>query len=314
MDVEGVRTFVAAADLGQFQEAAVDLGVTQQAVSKRIAALERQLGVALFTRTPRGTQLTVDGQAFLPHARELLRVAVRAAESVQPEKRALRVDVIHRRIAPAVVLQDFHRAHPEVGLDVVTLANGSSVDAAIKAIGDGVIDASFRALTVPWNRLPKGVMATAALNSKLEVLVGPHHPLANRKHLSPKQLADHRVWIPGIVEGTEWAAYYEDFAGAFDLTIDALGPHFGDEALMDQLAESANLATIVGDRDRYLWPAQYDLRRIPLRAPTPMYPYSFLWLSSNPHPGLVALRSYLDAMVQPETNSEDVWLPPGATV
>lgn len=310
MDVEGVRTFVAAADLGQFQEAAADLGVTQQAVSKRIAALERELGVTLFTRTPRGTQLTVDGQAFLPHARDLLRIAVRAAESVQPEKRALRVDVIHRRIAPAVVLQDFYNGHPDVGLDVVTLANGN-IDTAIKAIWDGVIDASFRALTPPWNRLPKGIVATPAVNSSLELLVGPHHPLANRKQLSPKQLPGHRIWIPGIVDGTEWAAYYEDFASSFDLTIDALGPHFGDEALMDQLAESADLATFVGDRDRYLWPAQYDLRRIPLRSPTPMYPYSLLWLKSNPHPGLAALRSYLDATVQREADSPDVWLPRG---
>ena len=72
MDLDAVRTFVAAADAGQFQEAAAALSVTQQAVSKRIAALEKDLGVRLFTRTPRGAQLTTDGHRFLPHARELL--------------------------------------------------------------------------------------------------------------------------------------------------------------------------------------------------------------------------------------------------
>ena len=69
MDLQAVRTFVAAADSGQFQHAAADLSVTQQAVSKRIAALEKELGVRLFIRTARGAQLTIDGQAFLPHAR-----------------------------------------------------------------------------------------------------------------------------------------------------------------------------------------------------------------------------------------------------
>lgn len=49
-----MRTFVRAADLGRLQHAADELGVTQQAVSKRIAALERELGVRLFTRTPEG--------------------------------------------------------------------------------------------------------------------------------------------------------------------------------------------------------------------------------------------------------------------
>ena len=66
MDLEAVRTFVAVADARQFSEAAIDLSVTQQAVSKRVAALERDLGVRLFTRTARGAQLTVDelGAAF----------------------------------------------------------------------------------------------------------------------------------------------------------------------------------------------------------------------------------------------------------
>ncbi len=54
MDLATVRTFVTAAEAGQFQEAAPELAVTQQAVSKRIAALERTLGIRLFTRTPRG--------------------------------------------------------------------------------------------------------------------------------------------------------------------------------------------------------------------------------------------------------------------
>jgi DNA-binding transcriptional LysR family regulator len=78
MDLQAVRTFVAAADMGQFQGAADNLEVTQQAVSKRIATLEKELGVRLFTRTARGARLTVDGQAFLPHARALLQAAERA--------------------------------------------------------------------------------------------------------------------------------------------------------------------------------------------------------------------------------------------
>ena len=70
MDLDAVRTFVAVADAGQFSDAAADLSITQQAVSKRIAALEKDLGVWLFTRTARGAELTVDGQAFRPHARQ----------------------------------------------------------------------------------------------------------------------------------------------------------------------------------------------------------------------------------------------------
>ena len=76
-----MRTFVAVTDAGQFSEAAADLSITQQAVSKRVAALENSLGARLFVRVPRGVQLTADGHAFLPHARELLQAAERAAAS-----------------------------------------------------------------------------------------------------------------------------------------------------------------------------------------------------------------------------------------
>src|SRR5207302_3514992 len=128
--------FVAIADAGRFADAAARLSLTQQSVSKRIAALEKHLGVRLFTRTGRGAQLTIDGQSFLPHAHDLLRAEERAAASVRPRRRALRVDVISRRLAPGFLLREFHRAHPETELEVVTLF---AVGAAIAAVSSGAI-------------------------------------------------------------------------------------------------------------------------------------------------------------------------------
>ncbi|WP_406269160.1 LysR family transcriptional regulator [Nocardia sp. NBC_00881] len=126
MDLDGVHTFIVAAELGQFQGAADELSITPQAVSKRVAALERDVGAVLFSRNVHGVRLTRDGHAFLAHARDLLRAAERARRSVQPESRALRVDVTNRRIAPSVVLQDFHLAHPDLDVDVVTCSTTTS--------------------------------------------------------------------------------------------------------------------------------------------------------------------------------------------
>lgn len=134
--------------------AATELSITQQAVSKRIAALERDLGVRLLTRTPRGARPTIDGQAFLPHARELLRAEERAEASVRPGRRALRVDVVNRRIAAAVRLQRFHRLNPDVELDVVTI--NADVHAAIAAIEAGTLDATFHAVPFAARQLPPG--------------------------------------------------------------------------------------------------------------------------------------------------------------
>ncbi|MFF1376100.1 LysR family transcriptional regulator [Streptomyces sp. NPDC058308] len=287
MDTEAVRSFVRAAELGQFQHAADELGVTQQAVSKRIAALERELAVRLFTRTARGVELTLDGRAFLPHARSIVTGVDRATASVGPGSRALRIDVLGLRSAQAVILHDYWRAHPGTDLDVVTLRVDDPRVAAA-AVRAGEVDASFRTVTDPA-ALPPDVRMIHAFDSPLELLVGPRHPLADSRSLTPDRLRELLIRVPGIVPRSEWAEFYDQLVTAFGLQIDAAGPNFGNEVLLDALADSADVATLVGARDRYIWPAGHDLRRIPIAGPTLAYPLSLLLPRTTPHPGLRAV-------------------------
>ncbi|MCF3965319.1 LysR family transcriptional regulator [Streptomyces fuscigenes] len=292
MDLTAVRTFVAAADTGRFQEAAAELAVTQQAVSKRVAALERELAVRLFTRTPRGCELTIDGQAFLPHARELLRVAERAVTSVRSGGRPLRVDVIASRGAGSGLMRAFHEAHPEIELDVVTMFE---IDAAVAAVRSGAIDATFRAVAAPGRPLPEDIASARVADEPLHLLTGPGHALAGARSVRLGDLAGHRIWMPGVVPGTEWAAYYDDLVAAFGLTIEATGPNFGSDALLDTIADTPALATFMGRRTRLVWPASHGLRLVPVTGPTPVYPHSLLWHRDNPHPALATLRAHLAA-------------------
>ncbi|MER7212596.1 LysR family transcriptional regulator [Streptosporangium sp. NPDC000239] len=305
MDLEAVRTFVAAAEAGQFQEAAAELAVTQQAVSKRVATLERDLGVRLFTRTPRGAELTIDGQAFLPHARELLRVAERAVASVRPGGRPLRVDVIASRGATSGLMRGFHQAHPEIELDVVMLFD---IEQAVAAIRSGVIDASFRAVAMPGRPLPEDVESVRVLDEPLQLLTGPAHALAGARSVTVAQLVGHRIWMPGIVPGTEWGAYYDDLVAEFGLTIEATGPNFGSDVLIDTVADTPALATFMSERTRLVWPADHGLRRIPVTDPTPVYPHSLLWRRDNPHPALATLRAYLAATAAGH-DAAGTWVP-----
>ncbi|MEU9181557.1 LysR family transcriptional regulator [Streptomyces sp. NPDC048550] len=305
MDLDTVRTFVAAADAGQFQEAAAELGVTQQAVSKRIAALERTLGVRLFTRTPRGAELTIDGQAFLPHARELLRVAERAIASVHTGRRPLRVDIIASRGAASGLMRGFHHAHPEIDLDVLMLLD---IQTAVAAIRSGEIDASFRAVAAPGRPLPEDIESVRVLDEPLQLLTGSAHALSNARSVPLAQLAGHRIWMPGIVPGTEWAAYYEVLVAEFGLTIEATGPNFGSDALLDTVADTPALATFMGAHTRLVWPADHGLRRIPVTDPTPVYPHSLLWHRDNPHPALATLRAHL-ATTAAAHDAAGTWTP-----
>lgn len=304
MDTEAVRSFVRSAELGQLQHAADELGVTQQAISKRVAALERQLDVQLFTRTGRGVELTLDGQAFLPHARNIVAGVDRAVAAIKPGSRALRIDVLGLRSAQAVILHDYWRTHPGTDLDVVTLkVNDPRV--AVTAVQSGDVDASFRTVIDPAT-LPRDVRMIHAFDSSLELLVGPRHPLAAARTLTPYQLFEHRIWVPGIAPRTEWGEFYHQLAATFDLRVDGAGPNFGNEVLLDILADSANVATLVGARDRYLWPTNHDLRRIPIANPTLAYPHSLIFPRTKPHPGLQAIIDHFATLPPPP---EPTWFP-----
>ncbi|MFF0435409.1 LysR family transcriptional regulator [Streptomyces sp. NPDC004327] len=305
MDLEAVRTFVAVAEAGQFQKAAADLSITQQAVSKRVAVLERELGVRLFARTPRGAELTIDGQAFLPHAREVLRAAERAVASVRTGRRPLRVDIIASRGAASGLMRDFHRAYPEIDLAVVMLLD---IERAVAAIRSGEIDASFRAVAAPGRPLPEDIESVRVLDEPLQLLTGPGHALAGARSVTVAELVGHRIWMPGIVPGSEWAAYYEDLVAEFGLTIEATGPNFGSDALLDTVADTPALATFMSEGTRLVWPAGHGLRRIPVTDPTLVYPHSLLWHRDHPHPALATLRAHL-AATAPRHGAAGTWAP-----
>jgi DNA-binding transcriptional LysR family regulator len=306
VDLAAVRTFVAVAETGQFHAAADDLEITQQAASKRVATLERELGVQLFARVARGARLTVDGQALLPHARELLRAAERATAAVTPGRRALRIDVVSRRIAPASILHAFYQQHPDIELDVVALLYADAAS-ALAEVSAGTLDATFRSLRATAGKVPRGLRASRVIDDRHQLLVGPRHPLANAKTVTPAELTSHPIWMPGMTDA-EPIGYYDDLAKAFGLTIDTIGPSFGIETLLAEIADSTRLATFVGEGSRYLWPESYDLRRIPVVSPTPIYPLSVIWRADNPHPVLANFLAYLQTRYE-TTVGDDVWTP-----
>ena len=189
------------------------------------------------------------------------------------------------------------RRTPAIAIPVrglVTLAS-SPHRAVSAAVRSGTIDASFRAVTRPLPHPGEGVGAVRVFDEPAHLLTGPAHVFAAAPAITPAGLAGHRIWMPGIVAGTEWAAYYDELAAAFGLTIDVTDPSFGTEPLLDVIASSPALATFVGEQTRLVWPAHYDLRRIAVHGPTPVYPRSLIWRTGNRHPGLSQLRSYLSS-------------------
>ena len=79
LDWDDFRVFTTVARVGSYTRAARELGLTQPAVSRRIARLEAAIGARLFDRTTRGTELTINGSRVLNYANAAELALVKAA-------------------------------------------------------------------------------------------------------------------------------------------------------------------------------------------------------------------------------------------
>lgn len=119
LDVESLRIFVEVAERSSLTRAAEALGMGKSRVSRKLVALEAELGSTLVHRTTRTVRLTVDGQALLPRARRMLREAeqIETLFRTGPRLRGLvRVDAPVRLSRTAVLprLRELLDRHPEL--------------------------------------------------------------------------------------------------------------------------------------------------------------------------------------------------------
>ncbi|MCG8915728.1 LysR family transcriptional regulator [Actinokineospora sp. PR83] len=296
LDLGAVRAFVAVAENRHFGEAAVELGITQQAVSKRVAKLEADLGTVLLSRLRTGTGLSRDGDRFLPHARNLLEAADRAAVALRRE-RPLRVDVLDTRLATTELMRAYHETGVDV--DVVTSDGLRTARSTLKA---GTVDAAFARVTVPLD----GVRSTPVHLEPMEVLVGTGHPWAGRGAVTMADLAGVTAWMPGNERGSEWAEFWEVVGAEFGVRIDTTGPNFGYEHMVAAVAASTDRISFIGEQCRM--PEHPGVVRLPVHPPRPAYPWSLLWHRHNRHAALPGLVAHVRAGFRPQDPAQ-VWLP-----
>jgi DNA-binding transcriptional LysR family regulator len=152
--------FVAVAEEGSIRAAAHRLHLTQPPLSRHMRALEKRLGVQLFTRTPRGVLLTPAGEVLLVEARDTLSRLGHSLERVQRAALGVRrirfgyagtagADLIPGVIAalarqtPAI---DVELAELPVEKSMVAFARLACDAAFVRGIADGPGDAVFETL------------------------------------------------------------------------------------------------------------------------------------------------------------------------
>lgn len=198
-----LKAFVAVVERGSFARAADHLGVSRSAVSQIIRQLEGRLGVRLLNRTTRSVASTAAGRRLYERVAPMLQeMDAAVAEAVATTSRTagtLRINTLSmaakKVIAPR--LGEFHRAHPEVVLDIV-------IDDGLSDIVAGGFDAGIRV----GERLQKDMIAVRLTpDVKLLAVAAPDYLDRHGEPASPADLHDHACinWrFPGSGAIARW--------------------------------------------------------------------------------------------------------------
>jgi DNA-binding transcriptional LysR family regulator len=199
LDLRKLRYFVAVADELNFSRAAEVLMIAQPVLSRQIRAFEGELGVQLFVRDTRGTELTEHGQLLHREAAALLASAAAVRRRVAISARGESVFTVG--FMPGLTVTEavraFQRTHPDVAMSVMR----TGWEDQTRVLHDGRADVSY--LRRPFD--PSG-LATESLFAEPRVVMLPAaHELATAPGVLMSDLAaEHLLQDPAAVP--EWAA------------------------------------------------------------------------------------------------------------
>lgn len=186
--LQAMQTFVRVVEAGSFSAVAKEQGATQSAVSKQVAALERELGARLLTRTTRSLALTDEGERYFESARRLVAEVAEAEAALgtgeQTLKGVLRVasSVGFGRLRLMPVVQGFLAQHPGLRIDL--------------RLSDGYIDLVELGIDVA---VRIGDLADSSL-------------VARRVGHSVREVLAHRRYVRGLPKGIKAPVHPEDLA------------------------------------------------------------------------------------------------------
>lgn len=198
MDLEHLRIFTRAAELGSFTRAAISLGVAQPTVSRIISELEAQWEGQLFYRTGRGVALSELGQEALTRAQSLLREAEQISEDLRAFSRLPSGNVslgLPPSLIPYIIpelLNQLRRERPGIRLRVY---EGFS-EQIERWLSEGIVDVGIYSKYKEGSLKGSGFMLTSRL-----VLAGVAARWDLPDEIEFEQLADFPLVLPALTNG-----------------------------------------------------------------------------------------------------------------
>ncbi|GAA2027884.1 LysR family transcriptional regulator [Agromyces tropicus] len=179
IDLRLLRVLVAVDEERSFTAAADRLGMSQAAVSRALAGLEREVGTSLMHRTTRRVEPTEAGTALVGTARRVIAEIDRAVAAIRGDLRVVRVGYAWAALGAHTtpVLRTWKRAHPDAPMRMVRV-NGRDA-----GLVDGLVDVAVLRHPLERTDLDAEVVGTEARVVAMPV----DHPLAERSRV---RLAD----------------------------------------------------------------------------------------------------------------------------
>lgn len=188
MEVQQARVFIAVAEELHFGWAAQRLRLTQSALSRSLAQLERALGAQLVERTTRAVSLTPAGEALLPHAQEIVALVDRSAEIVSAASAGRTGRVRLGFAGPStnhvvgLLARELRRRLPGLRLELVSSMLSHT------SLGQ-VLEGSLDIALGRWDVLPADVASMVITQEDLVLAMPEGHRLARHARVGMKELA-----------------------------------------------------------------------------------------------------------------------------
>ncbi|MFI8963697.1 LysR family transcriptional regulator [Streptomyces sp. NPDC053493] len=284
LDPRLLRAFVAVAEELHFTRAAGRLFVAQQALSRDVRRLERDLGAELFVRTTRQVALTEDGERLVPYARRVLTAYDELAEAFRAEPRPLLVDLNSPGLGHERVLRRARELAPD--LELMARYESGLTHAAREMIA-GRLDVSFGRYGGLAPDLRAGLEAQFVRYEPMAVLLPEDDPLAALPEVPLDALAGRAVYAGAGNDRTpEWTDLAARLFAGHGVHVAAPAPLVvGMEEFRRVMAKAPTPVLAVVD-----FPAMPGSVKRPLVDPVPLSPVSLVWRKGLRHPGLDALR------------------------
>ncbi|MFE1379463.1 LysR family transcriptional regulator [Streptomyces sp. NPDC058740] len=308
LDPRLLRAFVAVAEELHFTRAAARLYLAQQALSRDIRRLERELGGELFVRTTRQVALTPEGERLLPYAHRVLTAYDELADAFRGEPRPLLVDLNSAGLGHERVMRRARELAPELEL---MARYESGLTGAVHEIAAGRLDASFGRYGGLAPLLRARVEAQFVRYEPMAVLLPENDPLAALPEVPLGALAGRAVYAgAGNARTPEWTDLATRLFAGHDIRVAPPAPLVvGVEEFRRVMAKAPTPVLAVVD-----FPPMPGTVLRPLVDPVPLSPVSLVWRKGLRHPGLDALRRAAAELAAAEGWYErpaGSWLPDG---